>query len=581
MTVFSLLLLAHSILTAHFEIGFLGLINGLPPSYFASLVLLALASAILWTDHDNHSRLLGLQLVILAAALWLVPVITGGSHPWTDEKYEKFALVDYISAEGSFSVRSIYYLSWPGVHVLLTMLNKIFPVDYMSIVTPLMSATPLILLPSLYLFLKKLLPQSLNANYLWAGLMLLTVADWGGTDATTPHGTGFLLIFMLLALIFSMLQNKNYNKHSVYFLIMLMAVVVALTHLLASLILFAMLIVIFLVKRSKAGFVILLCLLSFIVVWDYADGGHYLNYAINKLPTEPAVVETPVIDEPVSPDEQPEPDDNEVTEPAASAEESLSGDILLLDPAKLAHREVTGHFSGNEAHAVVAKIRAGISLVFALLGFFGAGYVFLFNKDRLTPILVVLLTLAPLVLLPLSIYYSKELIRRLYQFALPGMAYFTARLLETRRSQLVVMLFGLVVIVGIPLHLISHYGNQEMDYFPAERLAALEFFEANTVHGKVTGAYPTGRYGELYKYQFSYYEQLKWQDNRLLSEDNASLPHYIGLSNEDRTWYGWLLEENEFIKDMESQLESATNCNRIYYNADYELFLRDIEIKAN
>ena len=78
LTAIALLLWSHSIVSARFEIGYFGLIHGLPVSFFLALAVLTTASGVLWASKQNHGRLLGVQMVILVCALWLVPQITGG-----------------------------------------------------------------------------------------------------------------------------------------------------------------------------------------------------------------------------------------------------------------------------------------------------------------------------------------------------------------------------------------------------------------------------------------------------------------------------------------------------------------------
>ena len=56
LTVIAILLWAHSILLAKFEIGYLGLIRGLPITFFVALAFLAAASATLWVSKENQGR---------------------------------------------------------------------------------------------------------------------------------------------------------------------------------------------------------------------------------------------------------------------------------------------------------------------------------------------------------------------------------------------------------------------------------------------------------------------------------------------------------------------------------------------
>jgi len=103
LTIIAVLLWAHSILYARFEIGHFGLIHGLPVTFFVALALLTVASAILWVSKEKHGKLLLLQLLLLISALWLIPVVTGGSLPFTNRTYFNLALINHITEVGSFS----------------------------------------------------------------------------------------------------------------------------------------------------------------------------------------------------------------------------------------------------------------------------------------------------------------------------------------------------------------------------------------------------------------------------------------------------------------------------------------------
>ena len=60
-TIVALLLWSHSILYAKLEIGYFGLIRGLPVTFFIALAFLAVASAILWVSKEKHGKLLCLR----------------------------------------------------------------------------------------------------------------------------------------------------------------------------------------------------------------------------------------------------------------------------------------------------------------------------------------------------------------------------------------------------------------------------------------------------------------------------------------------------------------------------------------
>ncbi|MFC1938103.1 hypothetical protein ACFLVS_00980 [Chloroflexota bacterium] len=169
LTIIAVLLWAHSILYARFEIGHFGLIHSLPVTFFIALALLTAASAILWGSKENHGKLLLLQLLILISALWLIPVVTGGSLPFMNRAYFNIGLINHIAEEGTFSTKGLWYLSWPGGHTLFAIMTILGPINFETLlnVLPIFPITALML--PLYMLLRNILGKE-KVNYCWAGL---------------------------------------------------------------------------------------------------------------------------------------------------------------------------------------------------------------------------------------------------------------------------------------------------------------------------------------------------------------------------------------------------------------------------
>ncbi|MFC1992482.1 hypothetical protein ACFLV3_01555 [Chloroflexota bacterium] len=550
------MLWSHTILYSRFEIGFLGLINGLQVTIFIALFFLTAASAILWTSKENHSKLLCLQLIILLSVLWLVPVITGGSHPFTNETYEKIGLGFYIAETGGFSSQEIWYLSWPGALVLLATIAELGVIDYEPIRALVISLTPFLLLPPLYLFLKNVVGQ-MGRNYHWAGLLLFSVANWTGDIFIHPQGTGYFLLLVLFGLM-TMPSIWKRNGTNIGLLALSAIVFAALvpTHLLTSLVGLIIWTLLCIVKRNPRGALIIVLFLVLLVSWDITEGPRYI----------PSISQRPLVNVP----------SETVTTPVEPDIPAEQRSVLVLDPDLLTQREVTGRFSGSESHVAVARVRLVISVIFALVGAAGA-FLLLLRKRFASTIILLIITLASLSLLPLSGHYANELIRRLYLFALPGMAYFGIALLEVK-SRIPIILLSLLIVISYPLHIIAHYGNQELDYVHPGQVTAMDFFDSNTRNGYITGSYPLGYTKRFPDYYDAGFDQLHWQDNKLVGEFNIALPHYIGISRWDRARYEWFLGDKQSLKQMEDLLANATNFNLMYKNPAIKLYQSDAEM---
>jgi hypothetical protein len=251
---------------------------------------------------------------------------------------------------------------------------------------------------------------------------------------------------------------------------------------------------------------------------------------------------------------------------------------ITLDPDFIISTEVTGHFSGSASHIAVAKTRVIFSSIFVFIGLAGAIWVSVFRRKFKAALPVLVIALAPLVFLPLSGHYGDELLHRLYLFGLPAMAFFGATLLGAKRK-IVIIVLCLLLIIGVPLHVISHYGNQELDYFPPTQTAGLDFFDGTTSYGYVTGASPLGQINNITHYPRlgRGFDQLDWQGDMLTIKTSVKqeIPHYIGIGRYDRAYYEWLRGDSQFIADIEQSLDSAVNCALVYTNPDFRLYVNE------
>jgi hypothetical protein len=180
------------------------------------------------------------------------------------------------------------------------------------------------------------------------------------------------------------------------------------------------------------------------------------------------------------------------------------------------------------------------------------------------------------VLVTLSGHYDREILTRLYLFALPGMAYFGASLLNIKKGAVAVILC-LLLIIAIPLHVITQYGNQELDYFSPAQLSGMHFFYNETSRGLATGDWTLGKMKNIEQYHYTTLERLEWENGRLVLEEGMEqyLPYYIGISRQNRAWYEWFQGNTQFIDEIEKSLNNAVNCDFIYNNPDLKLYISE------
>jgi len=538
LTIVALLLWSHSILYARFEIGHFGLISGLPITFFVALALLTVASTILWGSKEKHGKLLCLQLLILISALGLIPMVTGGSPPVINHVYRNLGYIDYIVRQNHFATHVSPYFSWPGAFIVSAITAKVGSLNFEPVLGVLPLSLSLLSLLPLYVFLKNTLGEA-RSNYWWAGCWLFYLALWGGGSLVTAPGVAFLLLLTMLALVTSpSLWQKDARSFALMFMIVLTFAALIITHLLTSLAALGIIAVLSVIRLDKRLALVTGACLLLLVAWNLTGAASFIQHEF----------------------------------PAKG--------MLLLNPEVLVDREITGHLSGSESHADIAGIRILFSGIFVLIGLAGAILAFVARRDFKTNLSLLAITVIPLVLVTLSGHYAREILTRLYLFALPGMAYFGASLLNIKKG-VVAIILCLLLIMAIPLHVITQYGNQELDYFSPAQLSGMYFFHNKTSRGLAIGTWSMGKMQNIEQYRNISLDWLEWENGRLALEERPEermkqySTYYIGISRQDRAYYEWFQGNTQFIDEIEQSLNNAVNCDFIYNNPDLKLYISE------
>jgi len=545
LTIIALLLWSHSILHARFEIGYFGLIYGLPVTFFIALACLTIASTILWVSREKHGKLLCLQLLILVSALWLIPSVTGGSTPVVGHDYRNLGYIDYIMREGHFNTAVSEYFSWPATFVTSASISNIALVNLEALVAkglvPFLMQL-LCLLP-LYVFLKNTLGEE-RSNYCWLGCWLFYLAQWVPHVHLNPQGFGFFLLLTFLALI---TNPKIWQRHTESFKLLSLTVIIfaalAATHLLTSLAFLCILIGLYLVRRDKRVVLVIMACVIMVACWNFIGA-------------------------------------------RGIVEERVEGggaywELLVFEPELIVEREVALRVSGSQSHIAVVNIRLLFSSIFALIGLAGVILLCFFRRKFKLVIPLLIIILAPLILLTFSSQYG-ELLPRIYLFALPGMAFFGAMLLDVKKK-IVVFVMCLLLIVCCPLHVISRYGNQASYYLSQAQLSGVTFFHDKTAGGYVVGAWPIGVMRDIERYQQDSIEKTVWEDSRLVFTEDVlqNLPCYVSINRKDKAQQELVKGNIEFINEIEKTLKTDTGCGFIYHNPDLRLYIYEKPLCGN
>ncbi len=538
LTILALLALSHSILYARFEIGYWGLVNGLPITFFVALALLVIASALLWVSKEKHTKLLSLQLVTIILALALVPLITGGSTSFINHGYRNIGYVEYIVRHGYFDTEYTFYLSWPGAFVLGAIIDILCNIDFTPLIEILPFLMPVLFIIPFYIFLKNTLGES-RSKYVWAGCLIYSLAGGGGGNVISAGGTAAFLLMVTLALVTNRrLWHRDGNPLPIVLLIVIAFTAMVACHMLTSLATLGMIAVLALVRRDKHLVVTTFLCFSVLLAWNLTVAGDFV------IPRLPFIGETK----------------------------------LIFDFSLLTEREVTGHFQGSGAHINVAIMRIIHTAIFLLLGLVGFISSLIVRRDLKATISLAGITVIPAPLVVFSAYYAEEIITRIHGFIMPGLVYFSTRLFDINKK-VIAAFICLLIIITIPIELVVSYGNQELDYFsPAQRVGTF-FFHDETSQGVIFGAWPIGEVKNRENYIGFELDSLRWYDSRLvirpwLGEYGS---YYIGISRQNRANYEWFQGKTGFIDNLEQQLQDTEGVNFVYYNPDLQLYIYEID----
>lgn len=539
LTIVAAILYSYSLTQARFEIGYFGSIHSLPLSFFVSLSLLTIASAVLWVSPQPHGKLLGLQLGLLIIALHLTPLAIGGiggSQAGASALYSEFGLSEYIFRTGHFSPPppALWRLNWPGAIILNTAIMLVSGIDDANFMMTLNIFIWILLTTSLvYLFLRSTIGKD-RVNYCLAGTWLFFVANWL-LYYLMPGIVGYLLFLVIMSLLAkSLLPERQGIPFAYQLCLILILVVLPATHLLTSIFALAVILAVYAIRKAKVlGLAQILIVVM--VSWSIYVTAAFLEYQLPLF--------------------------------AEQVKSAFRLDILW-------NLGVTERMLGSEAHQAIARLRLLSVLIFVVIGVAGflAG---LKDRKNVNNDKFVLATMIGILFMAfiLSAAYAHELVQRSYFFVVPAIAYFGVKLLKHKATAIVLTI---LLVVSLPLHFIVLYGNAVIDYVSPAEIRGAYFFHEHTSQLFVSGAvetFPLGFMENRENYEFVYPDEFEWEDNAI--RNPRGYPHCIYLRQVDQAiydslgYYNWQSAWSKVIQ----HIDSLTNYNLIYTNPALSIYL--------
>ncbi len=473
----------------------LGLVSVMPPLSFIALAVLTIHFALNLRARPMQPVVLFFHIVVLIVMLFgIAPMVE--PLPRFESSYKHVGITDYILRNGTVDPTIDAYFNWPGFFILAAFVTKAMGL-----------ASPMALVPWTPVFLNLIyfLPLSVLARTLtrdargvWLGLWLFYIANWVGQDYFSPQGLSYFLFLVVLATLTKWFRARGANgnnwlrpREAIYTTLHgwqragLLAFVLGLiifmvpSHQLTPFALFAAVALLALMQRiTPRGLPYLIAIA--ILVWLCFMAVPYLS---------------------------------------GHAEDLVRyiGQVGANVDSNIVRR-----VRGSEEHQFVVLTRVAMTLALTALALVGIVRRVRAGHWDLT---FVLLAVAPFGLIIFG-NYGGELMLRVYLFALPALALLAAMAFFPTHARdasgwttLCVIAVACSLVAGF---FVTRYGNERMENFSRQELAAVEFLYATAPAGAllIGGSFNAPWRHEGYElYRYGSVEKAILQDDRARVEN--------------------------------------------------------------
>lgn len=532
LTIVALILLSYSITQAELKVGFFGLIYSFPIIFFVALVILTIASAIIWFSRQNHWKLLLLQLSVLVIATFLIPTIVGNVIPAHPSSYQDLGLIEYVVRVGHLSPEALGQHDWPVAWVMWSSVIQVLGIsmhDFQEFILWIPLVWQLFFFFPVFIFLRNTVGK-IWLGYCWAGIWLFYTWEWTEAANLGAEAFGPFFFFGLIALLTTIpIGRQKALPLGKRVIGIILTAVLAATQLLISLVGLATVAILYILRRLTSQKLVVISAV-FIAAWSMYGAATYFGWHLVDWVQESFKIGS-----------------------AASAQ-AVS-------------------LTGNRAHVATSMVRVVFSAMLFGLVALGAFIAWKRRNNTYADITVIAIIAGSLVAaIVVGAGYGYELYQRIFLFILPAMVYFAVKLLDFRTGSVILCLF---LVIALPLGFISRYSNQKLDYLSPAYYAASDVFHENSTPGYTTGIIhnrDVEKYDTWWKY-----ERLEFNNDGLVYGGGRYdvSPHYISINDHTRQIYTYFRNKPQFIDDIKNSLDKATNCNLVFANADASLYLHE------
>jgi len=447
-----------------------GLVSVLPAWSYLAFVPIAAAFALVLDGPRPSNFLLAAVVVIVVLMLYgAVPFAEG--EPRFSPSWRHIGVIDYVTRHGGIDPTLDAYHNWPGLFILASAVaGAVGVTDLTAVALWAPVWFNLLYLPALFVLLDALTD---DRRAVWFGIWLFYLTDWIGQDYFSPQAFGlffFLTITAVLVRWFSARDAAGRGNAVTDGPAILRRLPGPIRTTLDRLLEREPMRAERLSPAARAGL-----MAAFIAIFGFTIAGHQLTpfFAVSAVgalvvlrrirwPSLPIVMGVMV-----------------ATWVAFMAVaflighfQSVAGYVGTLSDSFVAN--LTGRLQGSSGHLSVVYVRLAFAVGVWILAGLGVIRRLLAGRWDVT---AVALAVAPFPLLAVQAY-GGEMLLRIYLFSLPFMALLIAFAFLPRRREEPLQRFGIIVVlvtlVTIPAFVVARYGNERIESFTPDEVAAVQ-----------------------------------------------------------------------------------------------------------